>query len=165
MLEPGGEAFVGAGRVEAVLAGSAGLVRAVRAGRRAVPLVVGGLIERGQDDGHPGASDRLRVLADGGPGLRRAGVAGFGRLREVRADRCFLGAFVDAGQVADESDGAAGVLVIAAAVAVLFQDVQDVDDQAPGLPRRRSCAQSHLSPRAAGWMSAAMLVPRAGRHP
>ena len=79
VLEPGGEAFVGAGRIEAVLAGSAGLVRAVGTGRRAVSLVVGGLIERGQDDWHPGAGDRLRVAwllpawpAPGWPGWVRA---------------------------------------------------------------------------------------------
>jgi hypothetical protein len=43
-----------------------------------------------------------------------------------------LGAFVDAGQVADEADGAVGVQVVAAVVAVAFQRVQDVGSRGPG---------------------------------
>ena len=41
-----------------------------------------------------------------------------------------LGAFPDPGQVADEADGAAGVLVVAAEVAVVLERVQDVGDEA-----------------------------------
>jgi hypothetical protein len=48
-----------------------------------------------------------------------------------------LGAFVDAGQVADEDDGPVGVLVVAAGEPVLVQHVQDVGEQVqayPGIP-------------------------------
>ena len=45
-----------------------------------------------------------------------------------------LGAFVDAGQVADQADGAVGVQVVAAVVAVAFQRVEDVVDEAGGDP-------------------------------
>jgi hypothetical protein len=51
-----------------------------------------------------------------------------GRQRRWHRDRVgdgglVLGAFVDAGQVADEADGAVGVQVVAAVVAVAFQRV------------------------------------------
>ena len=56
---------------------------------------------------------------------RRAGrLSGVGcgrRHRDVAAGGSVQGALVDAGYVADESDGLAGVLVVAAAVAVAFQ--------------------------------------------
>jgi hypothetical protein len=50
----------------------------------------------------------------------------------VGAGRVVPGAFPDAGQVADEADGAAGVLVVAAGVAVPVEHVQHVGDEAGG---------------------------------
>ena len=51
-----------------------------------------------------------------------------------------LGAFVDAGQVADEEDGPACVLVVAAGEPVPVQHVQDVGEQVQAYPVVRSCA-------------------------
>jgi len=48
------------------------------------------------------------------------------RLADGGPERVVLGAFVDAGQVADEEDGPAGVLVVAAGEPVPVQYVQDV---------------------------------------
>ena len=76
-----------------------------------------------------------------------------------------LGAFVDAGQVADEADGAVGVLVVAAVVAVAFQRVEDVVDQAGGDPVIAGHRRSLRWRRAGGRMSGATPVPVAGFQP
>src|SRR5712691_3174284 len=108
------------GALQAGLAGQAGLVRAVGAGLGAIALVLGGLVQGGQD--------RADVPAGEGDGRR-------GRdLDQVGAGRVVLGAFPDPGQVADEADGAADVLVVAAEVAVLLERVQDVGDEAEAGP-------------------------------
>ena len=75
-----------------------------------------------------------------------------------------LGAFVDAGQVADEEDGPARVLVVAAGEPVPFQHVQDVGEQVQAYPV--VChAPFLLWWRAAGRMSGAVPVPVAGFQP
>ena len=76
-----------------------------------------------------------------------------------------LGAFVDAGQVADEADGAVGVQVVAAVVAVAFQRVQDVVDEAGGDPVIGGHRRFLLCRRAGGGMSGATPVPVAGFQP
>ena len=76
-----------------------------------------------------------------------------------------LGAFVDAGQVADQADGAVGVQVVAAVVAVAFQRVQDVVDEAGGDPVIAGHRRSLRWRRAGGRTSGATPVPVAGFQP
>src|SRR6185437_9596721 len=86
-----GHLVEGLGVSDVDLAGGARLVGAVGAHLGAVALVVGGDIGRGEDGDGVGVSQGDRVVA------ARSGVGGM-----------VLGAFVDAGQVADQADGAVG---------------------------------------------------------
>ena len=76
-----------------------------------------------------------------------------------------LGALVDAGQVADEDDGPAGVLVVAAGEPVPVQHVQDVGEQVQAYPVVASCAPPPAMAAARGRMSGATPVPVAGFQP
>ena len=76
-----------------------------------------------------------------------------------------LGAFVDACQVADEEDGAAGVLVVAVGEPVPVQYVQDVGEQVESYPVVSHAPFLRWWWRAGGWMSGAVPVPVAGFHP
>src|ERR1039457_5100896 len=127
-----GQLVVGLSVVEAGLAGGAGLVGAVGAHLGAVAHVVGGDIQRDQHGLPLAGRDHDRVTAV------RAG-----RLRCRRRERCrvnggtermVLRALVDTGQVADEKDSPAGVLVIAAGEPVPVQYVQDVVVQVQSYP-------------------------------
>ena len=69
------------------------------------------------------------VTASWGAGSGGAGSGRGGDLADIGAERVVLGAFVDARQVAEEQDGPAGVLVVAAGVAVPVQQAEDVGDQ------------------------------------
>ena len=75
-----------------------------------------------------------------------------------------LGTLVDAGQVADQADGAVGVQIVAAVVTVAFQRVQNFVDEAGSDPviggHRRAFRR-----RAGGGMSGATPVPVAGFQP
>jgi len=75
-----------------------------------------------------------------------------------------LGAFVDAGQVADEEDGPAGVQVVAAGEPVPVQCVQDVVEQVQADPVVFHAPFLRWW-RAGGWMSRATPVPVAGFQP
>ena len=118
--------------MEAGLAGGAGLVRAVGAHLGAVAHVVGGDIQRDQHGLQLAGRDDDRIMAV------LAGRLGC-RLRERRRvdnvpGRVVLGAFAPAGQVADEEDDPARVLVIAAGEPVPVQHVQDVGQQVQADP-------------------------------
>ncbi len=93
-----GQLVVFPGALQAGLAGRAGLVGAVGA----VALVPGGLVHGGQDraDAPVGEGDGTRSRR-GGRDPAQAG-----------ADRVVLSAYPDPGQVADQADGTAGLLVI-----------------------------------------------------
>ena len=78
----------------------------------------------------------------------------------------FLGAFVDAGQVAEEADGPAGVLVVVVVVAVSFQHVQELEDEVQVHPVIGGHAPFLLRWwRAGGRMPGAVPVPVAGFQP
>ncbi len=65
----------------------------------------------------------------------------------------------------DESDDLTGVLVVAAPVAVAFQDVEDLDDEVPGQAFVVGHAPLLFCWSAGGWMSGAVPVPVAGFQP
>jgi hypothetical protein len=76
-----------------------------------------------------------------------------------------LGAFVDAGQVADEEDGPGRVLVIAACEPVPFQHVQDVGEQVQADPVIPHAPLLLRRWREGMRMSGATPVPVAGFQP
>ena len=76
-----------------------------------------------------------------------------------------MGAFVDAGEVVEYADGLAGVLVVVLVVAVAFQHVQDIADQAPGHAVITGHRRFFRWWRAGGRMSGAVPVPVAGFQP
>src|ERR1039457_693488 len=151
------------GRRGGGLAGGAGLVGAVGAYLGAVAHVVGGDIQRDQH-GLPVAGrddDRGTAVWAGRLGCRLRGW----RLVDGGPVRVVLGAFVDACQVADEEDGAAGVLVVAVGEPVPVQYVQDVGEQVESYPVVSHAPFLRWWWRAGGWMSGAVPVPVAGFHP
>ena len=84
----------------------------------------------------------------------------------VGAGGGFLGAFVDAGQVAEQADGLAGVLVVVVVVAVSFQHVQELEDEVQVHPVIGGHVRSSSWWwRAGGRMSGAVPVPVAGFQP
>ena len=128
--QPAGHLVVGPGGLQAALARWAGLVRAASAHLCAVALVVGGDVQHGEHGADVGAAEDDGVL----PGLPADG-QGRRHRDEVSAGRVVLGAFADAGQVADEADGAAGVQVVAADVAVPVQRVRATSGMKPEVIR------------------------------
>jgi len=79
--------------------------------------------------------------------------------------RVVLGTFVDAGQVADEEDGPACVLVVAAGEPVPVQHVQDIVKQVQAYPVVPHAPFLSRGCRAGGRRSGAVPVPVAGRQP
>ena len=77
----------------------------------------------------------------------------------------FLGAFVDAGQVAEEADGPAGVLVVVVVVAVSFQHVQELEDEVQVHPVIGGHGPSSSLVVPDGRMPGAVPVPAAGFQP
>jgi hypothetical protein len=155
-----GEAVVGAGMLEAGPAGRTGLASAPGAGRDAVAFIVGSDVQGGQEGLDLVGRDADGVLRD------RFGRCAFGRGRPglvVRAERVVLGAFIDVRQVADEQDGAAGVLVVGAGVTVAVKIVQDVVDQVRVQPLVGHARLLRWR-RVGGLKSAATPVPLAGRQ-
>ena len=76
-----------------------------------------------------------------------------------------LGAFVDAGQVADEEDGPARVQVVAAGEPVPVQHIQDVAEQVQADPVVGHAPLLRRWRRGRGRMSGATPVPVAGFQP
>ena len=76
-----------------------------------------------------------------------------------------LGAFVDAGQVADEADGAVGVEVVAAVVAVPFQRVQESEMRPRVIRWSLVIGGSSAARGRAGGLPGATPVPVAGLQP